>query len=42
MKKVLDSVEYSADDIDLAVTLNKSLDIVHFRSDLAAAFIEGG
>ena len=42
LKKVLDSVEYSADDIDLAVTLNKSLDIVHFRSDLAAAFIEGG
>ena len=42
LKKVLSSVEYSADDIDLAITLNKALDIVHFRSDLAAAFIEGG
>ena len=39
---MLNSVEYSADDIDLAITLNKALDIVHFRSDLAAAFIEGG
>ena len=42
LKKVLSGVEYSADDIDLAITLNKALDIVHFRSDLAAAFIEGG
>ena len=42
LRKVLDNVEYSADDIDLIVALNKSLDIVHFRSDLAAAFIEGG
>lgn len=42
LKKVLSSVEYSADDIDLVVALNKALDIVHFRSDLAAAFIEGG
>ena len=42
LKKVLSSVEYSADTIDLIVALNKSLDIVHFRSDLAAAFIEGG
>lgn len=42
LKKVLNSVEYSADTIDLVVALNKSLDIVHFRSDLAAAFIEGG
>ena len=42
LKKVLNSVEYSADTIDLIVALNKSLDIVHFRSDLAAAFIEGG
>lgn len=40
--KILNSVEYSADDIDLIVTLNKALDVVHFRSDLAAAFIEGG
>lgn len=40
--KVLDSVEYSADTLDLVVTLNKSLDVVHARSDLAAAFIEGG
>lgn len=40
--KILNSVEYSADDIDLVVTLNKALDVVHFRSDLAAAFIEGG
>ena len=42
LKKVLSSVEYSADVVDLAVTLNKALDIVHFRSDLAAAFVEGG
>ena len=42
LKKILDSVEYSADDIDLVVALNKALDVVHFRSDLAAAFIEGG
>ena len=42
LRKVLNSVEYSADTIDLIVTLNKSLDVVHFRSDLAAAFIEGG
>ena len=42
LKKALSSVEYSADTIDLIVALNKSLDIVHFRSDLAAAFIEGG
>lgn len=42
LKKVLDSVDYSASTVDLVVALNKSLDIVHFRSDLAAAFIEGG
>lgn len=42
LKKVLNSVEYSADVVDLVVTLNKALDVVHFRSDLAAAFIEGG
>lgn len=42
LRKVLNSVEYSADTIDLIVALNKSLDVVHFRSDLAAAFIEGG
>lgn len=42
LKKILDNVEYSADDIDLIVALNKSLDVVHLRSDLAAAFIEGG
>ena len=42
LKKVLNSVEYSADTIDLVVALNKALDVVHFRSDLAAAFIEGG
>ena len=42
LKKNLDTVEYSADDIDLIVALNKALDVVHFRSDLAAAFIEGG
>ena len=39
---VLNETEYSADDVDLAVMLNKALDIVHARSDLAAAFIEGG
>lgn len=42
LKKVLDAVEFSADDVDLLVALNKALDVVHFRSDLAAAFIEGG
>lgn len=42
LKKVLNSVEYAADDIDLAVALNKALDVVHFRSDLALAFIEDG
>ena len=42
LKKVLNSVEYSADTVDLIVALNKSLDVVHFRSDLASAFIEGG
>ena len=42
LKKVLRNVEYSADTIDLIVALNKALDVVHFRSDLAAAFIEGG
>ena len=40
--KVLNSEEYSADTLDLVVMLNKALDIVHARSDLAAAFIEGG
>jgi len=38
----MSSVEYAADSIDLIVALNKALDVVHFRSDLAAAFIEGG
>lgn len=42
LKKVLDSVEYSADTLDLVVTLNKAVDVVHFRSDLANAFLEGG
>lgn len=42
LKKILNSVAYDADDLDLIVTLNKALDVVHFRSDLAAAFIEGG
>ena len=42
LRKVLDSVEHSADDFDLVIALNKALDVVHFRSDLAAAFIEGG
>ena len=42
LKKILNSIEYSADDVDLVVALNKSLDVVHFRSDLAAAFVEGG
>ena len=42
LKKILDNIEYAADDIDLIVALNKALDVVHFRSDLAAAFIEGG
>ena len=42
LKKVLNSCEYAADDIDLIVTLNRALDVVHLRCDLAAAFIEGG
>ena len=42
LKKILNATEYAADDIDLVIMLNKSLDVVHFRSDLAAAFVEGG
>lgn len=42
LKKVLNSCEYAADDINLVVTLNRALDVVHLRCDLAAAFIEGG
>jgi len=42
LKKILDNVEHAADNVDLVVALNKCLDVVHFRSDLAAAFIEGG
>ena len=42
LTKVLNSCEYSADDVDLIITLNKALDVVHLRCDLAAAFIEGG
>lgn len=42
LKKVLNDVEYAVDTIDLVVTLNKCLDVVHFRNDLALAFIEGG
>ena len=42
LKKILDNVEYAADVIDLIVALNKCLDVVHFRNDLASAFIEGG
>ncbi len=42
LKKVLNGVDYSASTIDLTIALNKSLDVVHFRSDLAAAFVEGG
>lgn len=40
--KTLSNCDYSADVVDLIVTLNKSLDIAHARSDLAQAFIEGG
>ena len=42
LKKVLRNCEYDADDIELISTLNKAIDIVHFRSDLALAFLEGG
>lgn len=42
IRKILEDVEYDADMVDLVVALNKSLDIVHLRSDLASAFIEGG
>lgn len=43
VRKVLDGVEYASGDVDLLVALNKALDVVHFRSGLAAAaFIEGG
>ena len=42
LKKVLRDCEYDADEIELIATLNKAIDVVHFRSDLAAAFLEGG
>ena len=42
LKNVLRSCEYDADDIELITTLNKAIDVVHFRSDLALAFLEGG
>ena len=42
LKEILNSVDYLANDEELIVTLNKALDVVHFRSDLASAFIEGG
>ena len=42
LKKILRSCEYDADDIELISTLNKAVDVVHFRSDLANAFLEGG
>ena len=42
LKKVLNSCEYGADYVDLVVMLNRALDVVHLRCDLAAAFIEGG
>jgi hypothetical protein len=42
LKKVLRDCEYDADEVELIATLNKAVDVVHFRSDLAAAFLEGG
>ena len=42
LKEILNSYPYSCDDDDLVVALNKCLDVVHFRGDLASAFIEGG
>lgn len=42
LKKILENCDYQADPVELVVTLNKLLDVVHFRSDLANAFIEGG
>lgn len=42
LKKVLNSCPYDGDDLELAVTLNRAVDTVHTRSDLANAFIEGG
>ena len=42
LKKILTSYSYSADDLDLVVMLNRAIDTVHVRNDLAAAFVEGG
>lgn len=42
LKEVLNSCSYDADDIDLITTINRAVDTVHTRSDLANAFIEGG
>jgi hypothetical protein len=42
LKKVLNSCPYDGDDLELAVTINRAVDTVHTRSDLANAFIEGG
>ena len=42
LKKILNSCEYDADEIELITTLNKAIDVVHLRSDLATAFLEGG
>lgn len=42
LKNILNGVEHDADEIQLITTLNKAVDVVHFRSDLANAFLEGG
>lgn len=42
LKEVLNDCEYDADDVQLILTLNKAVDIAHFRSDLTLAFLEGG
>ena len=42
LKKILTSYSYAADDLDLVVMLNRAIDTVHARNDLAAAFVEGG
>jgi hypothetical protein len=42
LKKILNSYPYTSDDLDLVVMLNRAIDVVHARNDLAKAFVEGG
>lgn len=42
LRKILQECPYNAGEDELVVTLNRCLDVVHARCDLASAFIEGG